>query len=55
MKINDFVKIKKYPKGHPDERGRVVYISARGYYVSTMNQPFCGSVCRWFSEDELEA
>ncbi len=55
FKVNDYVRIKKYPKNGSDGYGRVVGILPDGrYWVSNMNMPFCGNVNDYFQEQDLE-
>ncbi len=52
---NEFVSIKKYPKGDINEKGRIVTVYPDGrYWVANMNMPFAGTISGIFNEDELE-
>ena len=55
MKVNDTVRIKKYPKGSINEKGRVQSIREDGLvWVVNLNMPFSGTVSAHFKPEELE-
>ncbi len=54
IKVNDNVRILKYPEDSADGYGRVVSIHAGKYWVSNLNQPYCGSFSGLLSEKEIK-
>lgn len=55
MKINDFVRIKRYSANSPNAEARIVDIRGDMVVVSNLNQPFCGSLANvLFNRNEVE-
>jgi len=55
--VNDFVDIHQY-RNREDSSGRITATGCDGrdntiYHVSSMNQPFCGSINGWFERHEF--
>jgi len=55
FKFNDIVRIKKYPKGDINERGRVDGFHPDGrVLVVNGNMPFSGTISDYFRPEELK-
>ena len=52
FEVNDFVTVKGLHED--DNRGLITAIRDGKAHVSSMNMPFCGSICDWFAFDQLE-
>lgn len=54
IKPKDIVLIKKYKDDPVNKYGKVESIIGQRYWVTNLNQPFCGTISDFFFENELE-
>lgn len=55
IRVNDFVRLPKFPEDHPNAMARVVDVRGEIVVVSNLNQPFQGTLANvLFNRNEVE-